>query len=110
MPKPPRHLLFVGIKNSVVALDAKDGTAVWITEIGGHSLVSVLWDGVELFASSKGEVSKLDPRSGAVLWHNKLKGLGIGHVIMASSRMASQTGGVEIAHAQAEAASAAAAT
>ena len=99
MPRNPRHLLFVGIKNSVIALDAKDGTAVWVTKLGGMSLVAVLWDGVELFASYKGEVCKLDPRTGAVLWHNKLKGLGVGHTIMASSRIASQSSGVEIAHA-----------
>ena len=110
MPRNPRHLLFVGIKNSVVALDTKDGTAVWSTELGGMSLVSVLWDGVELFASFKGEVCKLDPRTGAVLWHNKLKGLGTGHVIMASTRIAAQASGIEIAQARAEAAAAAAAT
>ncbi|MGH7677437.1 MAG: PQQ-binding-like beta-propeller repeat protein [Gemmatimonadaceae bacterium] len=110
MPKPIRHLLFVGIKNAVVALDTKDGTAVWLTQVGGMSLVSVLWDGEELFASSKGEVWKLDPRSGDIVWHNKLKGLGTGHVIMASTRIAAQTGDVEATHATQAAAAAAAAS
>jgi putative pyrroloquinoline-quinone binding quinoprotein len=110
MPKDPRQLLFVGIKNSVVALDTKDGIEVWRVELGGMSLVSVLWDGAELFASTKGEVFKIEPRFGGVVWHNKLKGLGTGHVIMASSRLGTQTGGVEITHAtQAAAAGAAAA-
>ena len=98
MPKPPRQLLFVGIHNSVLALDTKDGSEVWRTKLGGMMLVSVLWDGVELFASSKGEAFKLDPRTGEILWHNKLKRLGTGSVIMATTRLAAQTGMVETHH------------
>ena len=109
MPRDQRQLLFVGIKNSVVALDTKDGGEVWRSEVGGATMVSVLWDGVELFASSRGEVFRLDPRNGAILWHNKLKGLGLGYIIMSSMRGGSQSGGIEAAHAAAAAAAAAAA-
>lgn len=89
MPRNKKHLLFAGIHNVVVALDVRDGAEVWRTKIGGMMLVNVLWDGVELFASAKGEIWKLDPATGELLWHNKLKGLGTGSVIMASSRMVS---------------------
>lgn len=79
-------MLFVGIYNSVVALDTRDGNEVWRVKLGGMSLVNVFWDGEELFASSKGEVFQLDRKSGQVLWHNKMKGLGTGFVTLASTR------------------------
>lgn len=90
MPRDPRHLLFVGIHNSVVALDTRDGSEVWRMKLGGSSFVTVHWDGEELFASAKGEVVRLDSRHGAILWHNRLKGLGTGSVTLASTRSASQ--------------------
>lgn len=109
MIREPQHQLYVGIHNSVVAIDTRDGNEVWRTKLGGMMLVSVLWDGVELFAASKGEAFKLDPRTGEILWHNKLKRLGTGSVIMTTTRIAAQTGSVEINH-TVNAASAAAAT
>ena len=85
MPRNPQHQLFIGIHNSVVALDARTGQELWRQKIGG-SFVSVFWDGEQLFASGKGQVFCLDPRDGAILWNNELKGLGMGLVAMASSR------------------------
>lgn len=90
MPRDIRHLLFVGIYNSVVALDTRDGSEVWRAKLGGQSFVTVHWDGEELFASAKGEAFRLDPRTGGVVWHNRLKGMGLGSVTLASTRSASQ--------------------
>lgn len=86
MPRDQRHRLFVGIYNSVVALDTRDGSESWRTKLGGSSFVNVYWDGEELFASAKGEVFRIDPNGGAVLWRSPLKGLGTGAVTMASTR------------------------
>jgi glucose dehydrogenase len=58
MARDPRVLLFVGIKNAVVALDEKTGYEVW----------------------------RLDPETGAFIWHNELKGLGRGLLSLASTR------------------------
>lgn len=81
-----QDLLFVGIKNCVVALDPRDGSEVWRIKVKGSTIVSVLWDGDALYATSQGEVNRLDPNSGAVLWQNPLKGLGLGLVCLASSQ------------------------
>ena len=88
MPREQQQRLFVGIYHSVVALDAGTGQELWRQKLGG-SYVSVLWDGTQLFASAKGQVFCLDPRDGTVLWNSPLKGLGMGLVGMASSRLAS---------------------
>jgi hypothetical protein len=91
VPRDPRHLLFVGISDTVVALDTRDGSEVWRTELGGMSFVVVHWDGQELFASAKGEAFRLDPKTGAIIWQNKLKGLGTGLVTLATTRQGSQS-------------------
>ena len=90
MPRDPEVLLFIGIYNSVLAVNARDGTERWRTKLGGTSLVAVHWDGDHLFAATKGEVFRLDPRTGAVIWHNKLRGLGTGFVTLTSSRARSE--------------------
>ena len=91
MIREPKDQLYVGIHNSVVALDTRDGTEVWRTKLGGLSLVNVFWDGDGLYASAKGEVSRLDPRDGRVLWTSPLKGLGTGSVMLASARRPSDS-------------------
>lgn len=91
MPRDPQVLVFVGIKDCVVALDERAGDEVWRTELRRADYVSVLWDGESLFASNSGEVWRLDPRSGQVMWHNELKGLGRGLVSMATSRRPNTT-------------------
>jgi outer membrane protein assembly factor BamB len=112
MPRDLPILIFVGIKNHLLALDATTGAEVWRTELKGSDFVSVLWDGQHLTAANAGEAFGIDPLTGSVLWHNPLKGLGLGVVSLASSRMAGAGGGSdEIAarkrqHAQAAAASA----
>ena len=89
--------LFIGIKNMVLCLDARDGSEIWRTKLGTGSLVetgtfvNVFWDGEMLLASSSGEIFCLDPKTGALNWQNKLKGLGTGLVTFASTRLPSSS-------------------
>ncbi len=92
MPRDPRHVLYIGIYNSVLALDTRDGTEVWRAKLGGTSFVNVHWDGEELYASTKGECFRLDPKNGAVIWNNKLRGLGHGIMTMVTTRLANADG------------------
>jgi len=89
-------LLFVGIKNAVVALDEKTGDEVWRTEVRPAGLVYVVWDGTSLYAASGGEVWRVNPESGAFIWHNELKGLGRGLVSLASSRRATEPSDMDL--------------
>ena len=86
MAREPRQLLFVGIKDVVIALNPVDGGEVWRTKLKGGDFVTVLWDGENLFAANNGEVFRLDPASGGILWQNPMKGLRTGVVSLASSR------------------------
>ena len=92
MPRDLRTLIFVGIKDSVVAVDARTGDEVWRAKLKSmSSFVTVLWDGEFLVASANGEVFGLDWRDGTITWHNKMKGLGLGFVSLASSRATTET-------------------
>jgi outer membrane protein assembly factor BamB len=86
MPRDQQVLVFVGIKDSVLALDERTGAEMWRVELRESGYVSVFWDGESLFAANSGEVWRLDPRSGQLIWHNELKGLGRGLVSLASTR------------------------
>jgi outer membrane protein assembly factor BamB len=88
MPRDLPTLVFVGIKNSVVALDDHSGLEIWRTQLRGSDYVTVLWDGSALFAANSGEVWRLNPLTGELIWHNGLKGLGRGLVTIASTRVA----------------------
>ena len=85
MPKDLPTLIYVGIKNSVIALDAATGAEMWRAKLKGSDFVTVLFDGRSLVAANAGEVFALDPKNGAVLWHNTMKGMGLGIVSLASS-------------------------
>lgn len=100
MPRDPQTLIYVGIRSSVVALDAETGNAMWETRLVGSDFVTVLWDGQALFAGNRGEVMRLDPLRGDIIWHNRLKGYGMGVVSLASSRLPMQSAGVEGAKAK----------
>lgn len=100
MPRDLPTLLFVGIRNSVVALDSRTGAEVWRTKLKGSDFVTVLWDGESLFAANAGEVWGLDHVNGSVRWHNQFKGLGLGLVNLASSRSASSPANVTAASAK----------
>jgi outer membrane protein assembly factor BamB len=98
MPRDLRTLIFVGIKNSVVALDARTGDEVWRAKLRGMSdFVTVHWDGEFLVAATFGELFGLDARDGSITWHNKMQGLGLGIVSLASSRAPTATGSPVVA-------------
>ena len=86
MARKSTELLFVGIKDVVLALNPNDGSEIWRTKLKSGDFVTVLWDGENLFAANYGEVFRLDPSSGALLWQNSMKGLRTGVVSLASSR------------------------
>ena len=95
MPRDLPSFIYVGIKNSVIALDAATGAEIWRAKLKGSDFVTVLFDGQSLVAANAGEIFALDPQNGAVLWHNNMKGLGLGIVSLASSRAQSDaTGGL----------------
>ncbi len=86
MARDPQVLVYVGIKDAVVALDDRTGAEVWRKTLRSSDYVTVLWDGVALIAANVGEVWRLDAVTGDVIWHNELKGMGRGIVSLASSR------------------------
>lgn len=86
MVRDKPHVLYIGIYNSVVALDTRDGAELWRAKLGGYAFVTVHWDGEELFAAAKGEVFKLDPRSGDIIWNAGLEGLRTGSATLVSTR------------------------
>jgi outer membrane protein assembly factor BamB len=78
------HLVFIGIKGSVVALNRATGQQVWATRLKGSDFVNVvLLDGAVL-ASCYGEIFCLDPLTGITMWHNPLKGFGTGLATIAT--------------------------
>jgi outer membrane protein assembly factor BamB len=91
MPRDLQVLIYVGIKNSVIALDDRTGAEVWRTKLAGSDFVTVVWDGEGLYAANAGEIFRLDPRTGALVWNNTMKGLGRGMVTIASSRVPTQS-------------------
>jgi len=95
MPRDPQVLVFVGIKDTVVALDDRTGGEVWRAELRSGDFTTVCWDGEVLLAANSGEVYRLDPRSGAVIWHNQLKGLGRGVVSLTTTRVTQAASGTD---------------
>ncbi len=81
----PGKSVFVGIKGSVVALDAATGTQLWATHLMGSDFVNIVLDGDRLYGTTSGEIFCLDAASGNGLWHNKLKGFGRGLATIAVS-------------------------
>ncbi len=81
-------LLFLGTHGHVIAIRKKSGRKLWAQSLPstGFSIVSLLFEDGVLFAGSKGHIFALDPTSGEVLWHNGLSGLGLGHMVMATTR------------------------
>jgi outer membrane protein assembly factor BamB len=110
MARDPQILIFVGIKDTVLAIDDRTGAEMWRTELHTADYVTVLWDGEALLAANAGEVWRLDPKGGQVMWHNELKGLGRGIVSLSSSRRPSTSSDTDMAaKRRADAAAAAAA-
>ncbi len=109
MPRDPRAMVFIGIKNSVIALDEKTGAEVWRVELKSMSFVYVIWDGQSVYATNAGEIWRIDPERGSVIWRNELKGLGRGFASLASSRAPGAQPGLDLVAEMARQAAAAAA-
>ncbi|HZS04115.1 MAG TPA: PQQ-binding-like beta-propeller repeat protein [Blastocatellia bacterium] len=84
MGKLNTNLIFIGIKGTVVALDRATGEEVWRTIMKGSDFVNLVIDGENLYATTKGEIFCLDPSSGQLRWHNRLSGMGLGLVTIAT--------------------------
>lgn len=76
--------LFVGIKNSVVALHKKSGEIAWTTKLPRNGMVvTVLHEDAFVYASSGGEVACLNAATGEMVWHQPLKGMGTSYTTLA---------------------------
>jgi outer membrane protein assembly factor BamB len=85
------HPLLIGIKGTVLALDAETGQEIWRTDLKGIGFVNIMRSGDRVLAATRGEVFCLDSSSGDILWHNPLKGLGQGLVTFATEQGAMAT-------------------
>lgn len=112
MPSDPAAVLYVGIKRSVLALDAATGLVRWSTELPGSTFstgfVTLHVDGAHVFAATAGELTCLDAATGVVRWHNALEGYGLGFATLATANGSSHGNDVSAAAASAAAAAAAA--
>ena len=73
--------LFLGVRSSVICLDADTGATMWQQELGagfGEGFVSLALDAKRVFAHTRGKVFCLDRPTGTVLWKNDLPGTGYG--------------------------------
>ena len=77
-------LVFVGIKGSVIALNAANGQQAWATHLKGANFVNVVVQNEVVLASCEGEIFCLDPLTGNALWHNPLTGFGLGLATIAT--------------------------
>lgn len=72
-------VLYIGIKNNVLAIRTDTGEQIWRTDLkggAGMTLITLQVDGDVVYAGAAGEIYCLDRSSGNILWHNPLKGLG----------------------------------
>jgi len=81
-------VIYLGVKGSVVAIDSATGQSIWTTSLKGSEFVSVVLDGPNLFATTRGEIFCLDPQGGGIRWHNPLKGYGLGLITIAGEGIA----------------------
>jgi outer membrane protein assembly factor BamB len=80
------ELIFVGIKGSVLALNAATGEQIWVKVLKGRDFVSVVAQEDKIFASVQGEVFCLEAQTGRELWHNPLRGYGVGLTSVATTQ------------------------
>jgi len=83
-------LLFVGVKERVLALKRGTGEIVWATELNrtalvGNVFVNLFVDRSDVFAHTSGTLFCLDAQSGRVKWENPLKGCGYDIATLATS-------------------------
>jgi len=77
----PTDVIFVGVKNRVLAISKLDGVTLWSAELPsglGQGFVTILSDGSHVFAHTHGQLHCLEWTSGRVLWTNELPGCGYG--------------------------------
>jgi outer membrane protein assembly factor BamB len=76
------NILLLGLKQSVTAVSKHEGQTLWKTELpttlSGDDFVTVLSDGLLVFAHTEGKLHCLDLANGQILWSNDLKGYGYG--------------------------------
>ena len=74
------NILLLGLKHSVTAMSKRDGRILWKTELPttltGNDFVTVLSDGLFVFAHTEGQLHCLDIANGQILWSNELRGYG----------------------------------
>jgi outer membrane protein assembly factor BamB len=74
-------ILLLGLKSSVTAVSKLTGDIVWKTELSsglGSGFVTLLCDGLQVFACCGGQLYGLDLNTGRILWTNGLEGYGYG--------------------------------
>jgi outer membrane protein assembly factor BamB len=84
-------IIHLGVRGSVMAVNSATGEIVWTTALKGSEFVNVVLDGVNLFATTRGEIFCLDPQGGGIRWHNPLKGYGLGLITIAGEGIAPNT-------------------
>ena len=73
--------VFLGLRSTVVCIDAKTGATVWKKEVGtgfGEGFVSLALAEKVVFAHTRGKLYCLDRATGSLEWLNPLEGLGFG--------------------------------
>lgn len=75
---PHSKIIYLGIKGSVIAMNAATGEQLWTVHLKSSNFVNVVLDGDNLYATTQGEIFCLDPQTGEGRWHNELKGFGWG--------------------------------
>ena len=106
-----KDLVFVGLKQRVIALDRYDGSVVWSWKAPKTAtFVSLLLDGDRLIVGVNGYMYCLDPVYGQVVWENPLKGFGVGITSLASAHGEAAGGAAAALSAQQQAAASAGAT
>ena len=106
------HMVFIGIKRRVLAVDRGSGKTIWETVLGGSpfgdSFVNVVLDGGRLFAYTKGSLFCLDAQDGLVKWENSLPGCGYGIATVTSTAAPNANGAALISKIRQDEAAAAA--
>ncbi|MEY4388167.1 MAG: hypothetical protein RLY20_3450 [Verrucomicrobiota bacterium] len=87
---PHSKTIYLGIKGSVIAMDAATGNQLRVVHLKGSDFVSVVLDGENLYATTYGEIFCLDPQTGEGRWHNKLTGFGLGLISIAGECIGSE--------------------
>jgi len=90
------HILYLGVKSSVVAIDKISGDILWRKNLGdsmgmGDQYVTLLVEENFIYAHSGGEIYCIESLKGDILWNNPLKGLGYGIASLATNTNQSDT-------------------